>query len=87
MLMLANAGTKTVAVGAKSVVNMRAYTLVVIVAVLAVVLGYCDGALTLFSLFNFKEIWLKRPYNGPEVVVEIIGADLNPRANRFFDRW
>lgn len=82
------AGTSTVVVVcAKSVVRMKAYTLVLLVAVLAVALGYCDGALTLFSLFNFKEIWLKRPYTGPEVVIEIIGADLNPRANRFFDRW
>ena len=29
----------------------------------------------------------KRPYTGPEIVVEIIGADMNLRANRFFDYW
>jgi hypothetical protein len=37
---------------------------------------------------QFWKIWkFSRPYTGPEMVVEIIGADLNKRANRFFDSW
>lgn len=86
--MLAIVATVVVAC-AKKVINMKAYTLVPLTVVLAsVALGFCDGAyLDLFSILNLKEIWLKRPYDGPEVVVEIIGADLNNRANRLFDRW
>eukprot|EP00579_Thalassiosira_antarctica_P018597 CAMPEP_0201948038 /NCGR_PEP_ID=MMETSP0903-20130614/55254_1 /ASSEMBLY_ACC=CAM_ASM_000552 /TAXON_ID=420261 /ORGANISM="Thalassiosira antarctica, Strain CCMP982" /LENGTH=186 /DNA_ID=CAMNT_0048491203 /DNA_START=68 /DNA_END=628 /DNA_ORIENTATION=+ len=57
-----------------------------IVAILAVALGYCDGgALTLLRMELI--FWLQRPYTGPEIVVEIIGVDLNNRANRFLDRW
>eukprot|EP00581_Thalassiosira_minuscula_P019701 CAMPEP_0183727580 /NCGR_PEP_ID=MMETSP0737-20130205/25898_1 /TAXON_ID=385413 /ORGANISM="Thalassiosira miniscula, Strain CCMP1093" /LENGTH=185 /DNA_ID=CAMNT_0025959247 /DNA_START=202 /DNA_END=759 /DNA_ORIENTATION=- len=66
---------------------MKAYTLVLIVAIVAVATGYADAAMNIFNLVNLKEIWLQRPYTGPEVVVEIIGVDLNRRANRFFDRW
>lgn len=36
---------------------------------------------------NFMAVWFQRPYNGPEIVVEIVGADMNERANRFFDYW
>lgn len=32
-------------------------------------------------------VWFQRPYDGPEIIVEIIGADMNLRANRFFDYW
>ena len=72
----------------RKILNMtKVYASVFIVAILAIVLGNGVGAYNIFSLLNLKEIWLKRPYNGPEVVVEIIGADLNRRANRFFDRW
>eukprot|EP00552_Chaetoceros_brevis_P001818 CAMPEP_0197737804 /NCGR_PEP_ID=MMETSP1435-20131217/11056_1 /TAXON_ID=426625 /ORGANISM="Chaetoceros brevis, Strain CCMP164" /LENGTH=173 /DNA_ID=CAMNT_0043326449 /DNA_START=1 /DNA_END=522 /DNA_ORIENTATION=+ len=37
--------------------------------------------------FNFLAVWFKRPYKGPQLVVEIIGADMNVRGNRFFDFW
>jgi len=57
-----------------------------IVAILAVALGYCDGgALTLLRMeLNF---WLQRPYWTWDSRWEIIGVDLNNRANRFLDRW
>eukprot|EP01083_Nonionella_stella_P048807 130291_1 len=76
-----------VLVFSKKIINMGAYTLVPIVAILAVILGNSAGAISIHSIVNLKEIWLKRPYAGPEVVIEIVGADLNRRANRFFDRW
>ena len=63
---------------------------VLIVAILAVALGSCDGRLSPFSILKFNGpnlSLLNRPYNGPEIVVEIIGVDLNHRANRFLDRW
>lgn len=37
--------------------------------------------------FDFFSVWFQRPYNGPEIIVEIVGADMNMRANRFFDYW
>jgi hypothetical protein len=37
--------------------------------------------------FDFVSVWFQRPYNGPEIIVEVIGADMNQRANRFFDYW
>jgi len=32
-------------------------------------------------------VWLRRPYRGPECVVEIVGIDLDETANRRFDMW
>jgi hypothetical protein len=32
-------------------------------------------------------VWFKRPYKGPECVLEIIGADLEERSNSNFDHW
>lgn len=71
----------------KRILHMPAYEVVILAALLAVFLGYADGAASIFSLLNIRKIWLTRPYSGPEVVVEVIGADLNRRANRAFDRW
>lgn len=36
---------------------------------------------------NLWAVWFKRPYKGPECVVEIVGADLNKRPNKRLDRW
>mmetsp|Transcript_5650 Transcript_5650/g.7075 ORF Transcript_5650/g.7075 Transcript_5650/m.7075 type:complete len:187 (+) Transcript_5650:62-622(+) len=36
---------------------------------------------------QFWNVWLKRPYKGSQLVIEVVGADLNKRANRFFDFW
>mmetsp|Transcript_32783 Transcript_32783/g.69177 ORF Transcript_32783/g.69177 Transcript_32783/m.69177 type:complete len:192 (-) Transcript_32783:247-822(-) len=66
---------------------MKAYTLVLVVAIVAVAFGYADAALNLFGIVNLKKIWLERPYNGPEVVVEVVGVDMNREANRLFDKW
>lgn len=89
--MIASA-TTTVAVGSQGykicqkIINMKAYTLVLIVAILGVSMGSA-APLSVFSFLNIKAIWFKRPYYGPEVVIEIIGADMNNRANRLFDYW
>jgi len=37
--------------------------------------------------FNFVAVWLKRPYKGPQCVVQVIGVDLDPVANKRFDYW
>mmetsp|Transcript_19262 Transcript_19262/g.40623 ORF Transcript_19262/g.40623 Transcript_19262/m.40623 type:complete len:183 (+) Transcript_19262:89-637(+) len=63
---------------------MKAYNFVLHMAIFAVTFGYANAAT---NLFDFRKIWLKRPYNGPEVVVEIVGVDICPRANRYVDRW
>jgi hypothetical protein len=47
-------------------------------------------SLTESFTFQFRKVLkikFSRPYKGPEMVVEVIGADLNKRANRFFDFW
>ena len=36
---------------------------------------------------NVFAVWFKRPYKGPECVVEVIGADLDEKANQRFDMW
>lgn len=36
---------------------------------------------------NLFAVWFKRPYKGPECVVEVIGADLDEKANKRFDMW
>jgi len=43
--------------------------------------------LRLKSVINLKSLLFTRPDTGPQVIVEIVGADLNHRANRFFDLW
>ena len=65
----------------KKIFDMKATTLLFILASLATVANVQPYTL------NFWAVWFKRPYNGPEMVVEIIGADMNRRANRFFDYW
>ena len=37
--------------------------------------------------FDVFSVWFKRPYKGPECVVEVIGADLDEKANKQFDAW
>jgi hypothetical protein len=37
--------------------------------------------------FDVFSVWLKRPYKGPECVVEVVGVDLDEKANKRFDRW
>lgn len=60
---------------------MKASHLLLILAAIAIV-GSANGI-----TFNFLAVWFKRPYKGPQIVVEIIGADMNIRGNRFFDFW
>lgn len=62
-------------------INCRASLFFAIVASFASI--GCTNGMTL----NFTSVWFKRPYKGPEVVVEVVGADMNVRANRFFDFW
>ncbi len=79
--------TALLVTGTKKILNMKAYTLILSLAIFAAVTTRCDGSISLTSLLNLKEIWIKRPYEGPEFVIEVIGVDLNPRANRFLDKW
>lgn len=37
--------------------------------------------------FNLWAVWFKRPYKGPQCVLEIIGADSKQRSNSGFDHW
>lgn len=37
--------------------------------------------------FNFIAVWFKRPYKGPQCVIEVVGADLDPISNKRFDTW
>mmetsp|Transcript_48948 Transcript_48948/g.72770 ORF Transcript_48948/g.72770 Transcript_48948/m.72770 type:complete len:171 (-) Transcript_48948:486-998(-) len=37
--------------------------------------------------FRFGTVWFKRPYKGPQCVVEIVGADIAVLPNSDFDRW
>ena len=37
--------------------------------------------------FDFKSVWFSRPYKGPVVAIELVGADICPGVNRHFDRW
>uniref|UniRef100_A0A7S3PVX3 C2 domain-containing protein n=1 Tax=Chaetoceros debilis TaxID=122233 RepID=A0A7S3PVX3_9STRA len=46
------------------------------------VLGFVES-----RTLNLWAVWFKRPNKGPECVVEIVGADLNRRPNKRFDRW
>jgi len=34
---------------------------------------------------SFMDVWFKRPYKGPQCIVEIVGADLDPVSNKRFD--
>lgn len=37
--------------------------------------------------FRFFKVWFKRPYAGPQCVVDVVGADLRVRANKNLDFW
>lgn len=47
------------------------------------------GAAAYFSRIEPKKIglWTQQSGSGPEIIVEVIGADMNVKANTFFDNW
>eukprot|EP00580_Thalassiosira_gravida_P000221 CAMPEP_0201604444 /NCGR_PEP_ID=MMETSP0492-20130828/4586_1 /ASSEMBLY_ACC=CAM_ASM_000837 /TAXON_ID=420259 /ORGANISM="Thalassiosira gravida, Strain GMp14c1" /LENGTH=95 /DNA_ID=CAMNT_0048068473 /DNA_START=200 /DNA_END=483 /DNA_ORIENTATION=+ len=67
---------------------MKAFTIILLIALLSAAPQHLHASILRFkSIVNIKAILFQRPDTGPQVVVEIIGADLNHRANRFFDHW
>eukprot|EP00585_Thalassiosira_rotula_P012653 CAMPEP_0196130798 /NCGR_PEP_ID=MMETSP0910-20130528/1052_1 /TAXON_ID=49265 /ORGANISM="Thalassiosira rotula, Strain GSO102" /LENGTH=188 /DNA_ID=CAMNT_0041390173 /DNA_START=172 /DNA_END=738 /DNA_ORIENTATION=- len=67
---------------------MKAFTIILLIALLSAAPHRLHASILHFkSIANIKAILFQRPDTRPQVVVEIIGADLNHRANRFFDRW
>mmetsp|Transcript_22387 Transcript_22387/g.34100 ORF Transcript_22387/g.34100 Transcript_22387/m.34100 type:complete len:195 (+) Transcript_22387:97-681(+) len=68
--------------------TMKAFTIILLIALLSAAPHRLHASILHFkSIANIKAILFQRPDTRPQVVVEIIGADLNHRANRFFDRW
>mmetsp|Transcript_4949 Transcript_4949/g.10931 ORF Transcript_4949/g.10931 Transcript_4949/m.10931 type:complete len:195 (-) Transcript_4949:214-798(-) len=68
--------------------TMKAFTIILLIALLIAAPQPLHASIfQIKSIADIKAILFTRPDTGPQVVVEIVGADLNHRANRFFDRW
>jgi hypothetical protein len=57
-------------------------SLTALLLVVATIAQTCES-----RTFNFFAVWFKRPYKGPQCVVEVVGADLDPVSNKRFDCW
>ena len=61
---------------------MQKTSVSILLIVLALIAQTCES-----RTFNFVAVWFKRPYKGPQCVVEVVGADLDPISNQRFDSW